>query len=193
VRGYTVAGVNKEKTVAGKQQIVQQDDIRMGSGIIEYIEQFADQIFNWMVQMMYVYYDEAHSASVIGKDKTQEFLTLKSDQLDRKLTISVKEGSLIPKDPLSLAQQAQDLGKGNLMDPITMYDRLGFPDPKETAKRLFLWKNNAEILFKDDPEIAALMESQAEQEQEQQDMQHKQELEKKTGAPIKGATHQESN
>ena len=193
VRGYTVSGIQQERTVAGKQNIVQQDDVRMGGGIIEYIEQFSDQIFNWMVQMMYVYYDEAHSASVIGKEKTQEYITLKNDQLNRKLTISVKEGSLIPKDPLSLSQQAQELGGAQLIDPITMFDRLGFPDPKETAKRLFLWKNSPELLFKDDPEVATLMEAQAEQQQEQQDMAHKQELEKKTGAPIPGATHSEGN
>ena len=186
-RGSTAGGVMKEKTVRGKNQLSQSDDARVGGGIVEYVEQFADQIFNWMVQMMYVYYDEPHTASVVGKERTQEFITLKSDQLKSKMTVSVKEGSLIPKDQASLAEQAQVLGTNQLIDPITMFDRLGFPNPKETAKRLFLWKNNAEILFKDDPEIQALMESEAEAQQQQQIQDHAQQLEQKHGIPIGAA------
>lgn len=189
-RGSTAGGVMKEKTVRGKAQIVQNDDSRIGGGVVEYIEQFADKVYNWMVQMMYVYYDEAHSASVVGKERTNEWITLKNDMLNRKLTVSVKEGSLIPKDQLSLAQQAQELGVADLMDPITMYDRLGFPNPRETAKRVYLWKNAPEVLFKDDPEIQVLQEAQAEAAQEQMDKEHKQALEQKTGVPIQGATEE---
>ena len=187
VRGSTALGLMKEKTIRGKQQIAQQDKDRISGGIVEYVEQFADQIFNWMVQMMYVYYDEPHSASVVGKEKTVEFLTLKNDQLNRKLTITVKEGSLIPKDQFSQAQQAQELGTADMMDPITMYDRLQFPNPKETAKRVFMWKNAPEMLFKDDPEIQALMEAQAEAQQEQAIQEHAQQVELKSAKPQKAA------
>lgn len=189
-RGSTAGGIMNEKTVRGKQQILQNDDSRIGGGIVEYVEQFADQIYNWMVQMMYVYYDEAHTASVVGKERTVEYLSLKNDQLNRKLTVSVKEGSLIPKDQLSLSVQAQELGGADMMDPITMYDRLGFPNPKETAKRVYLWKNAPETLFKDDPEIQALQEAQAEAAAEQEDKLHKQALEQKHGIPVEGATNE---
>ena len=191
-RGSTAGGIMREKTVRGKNQLTQTDDSRIGGGIVEYVEQFADQIFNWMVQMMYVYYDETHSASVVGKERTTEYISLKNDQLNRKITVSVKEGSLIPKDQASLAAQAENLGTARLIDPITMYDRLGFPNPRETAKNLYLWLNNPEVLFKDDPEVQALEEAKAESIQQQQDMEHKQALEQKHGVPVQGATNEEN-
>lgn len=160
VRGSSPQGTMNEQTLGGKQIIKQQDSSRIGGGISEYLEQFCDQVFNWWVQMMYVYYDEAHMASIVGKDRAMEFVSLSNADLNSKVVVSVKEGSLLPKDEFSEANTALTLGQQNLLDPISLYDKLGFSDPQGSAERLYVWQTAPQLLF---PEAsrAAMMANQA--------------------------------
>ena len=137
-RGSTPAGIGKEATVRGKIIVRGLDTDRIGGGVTEYLEQFADDVYNWFVQLMYVYHDE--------------FQGLEADKIP-KIIVSVKEGSLLPKDTTTLANQAIDLAAAGFLSPIDLYEKLEFPDPKETAKNLWLWTNAPHILFKGDPDV----------------------------------------
>lgn len=139
-RGSTPEGTENEKTVRGKLITRGQDGDRIGGGTSEYLEQFAEQCFKWIVQLMYVYYDEPHSAAIIGQEKAQEYFKLSNEQFGPELTITVKEGSLIPKDSLTKANQAIDLAEAGLMDPLTLYTRMDDANPKEVAGRTMLFK-----------------------------------------------------
>lgn len=147
--GSTPGGTKQEQTVRGKIIVKGQDMDRIGGGISEYLEQVADNLFNWFVQLMYVYYDEPHSAAVLGKERAQEYITIKNSDLNRKILVSVKEGSMIPKDSLTKRNEAIDLWSAGALDPITLFDRLEFPNPRETAKNLFIWKTQPQLLFPD--------------------------------------------
>jgi len=136
--GLTGDGIKNETTVRGKILIRGLDSDRIGGGITEYIEQFADDIYNWMVQLMFVFYPE-----MTGDIP--------------KTIISVKEGSLLPQDTTSLANQAIELAAGGLLDPISLFEKLEFPDPEGTAAKLFIWKTNPMLLFKNNPEIQEMM------------------------------------
>jgi hypothetical protein len=149
VSGLTPQGAQQDRTVRGKLIIRGQDTDRIGGGVGAYLEQFADGIFNWYVQMMMVYYDEPHVASIIGQDKAVEYIQLASADIDRKLTVTVRENSLIPKDSMTKRQEAIDLWSANALDPISLYSALDFPNPREQAKNLFLWQNNPQSLFPD--------------------------------------------
>ena len=46
----------------------------------------------------------------------------------------------------------------NALDPITLFNKLDFPNPRESAKSLYLWQNDPIALFPD---------LQAEQQQKQ--------------------------
>lgn len=118
-----------ERTVRGKI-IAKQSDVDRISFIAEHLEQFVDRILNIIVQMMYVYY-ETTSPSGLHKEDLQ---------MIGKLLISVKDGSLIPKDPLTEANQAVDLATQGLMDILTLYERLDIENPKEIALRAMLSK-----------------------------------------------------
>lgn len=148
VRGATPAGIMNEQTVRGKIIVKGQDADRV-SLISENLEQFACEIFNWMVQLFYVYYDDVHTASVIGKERAQEYISLHKNDLKIELTIGVKPGSMIPKDALTRANQAMDLLQSGNLDPITAFEMMEFPNPRETAEKLFIWKSNPMMLFPD--------------------------------------------
>lgn len=164
-RGSSPQGTIAEQTLGGKQIVKGQDADRIGGGVSTYLEQFADNVFNWFVQLMYVYYDEPHMASVLGAERAKEYITLSSADLTRKLTIGVKEGSMIPHDPISERGEAISLWQANGIDPITFFEKLDFPNPRESAKSLYLWQSDPIQLF---PELA---QAQAEQQQMMQQQQ----------------------
>jgi len=155
VQGSTPTGISGQETVRGKILAKTSDDSRIGGGVTEYLEQVADQIFNWMVQLMYVYYDEPHVASVLGEEGAREYVTLRSsDLLSSQLFISVKEGSLIPDDPLTKANQAIDLYGAGAISLLDLHKRLGDGNPMKTASNVVLEKQNPMALY---PELAQQM------------------------------------
>lgn len=138
--GSTPQGTESQKSVRGKILINQLDASRIGGGVTEYIEQLASSIFNWYVQMMYVYYTEERAFPAIGTKQTQKLLQLRNTDITVPLHVTVKSGSLIPKDPLTQRNEAMDLWSAGAIDPINFFTRLDFPNPYETAKELLTWQ-----------------------------------------------------
>lgn len=175
VRGSTAQGTIQDKTVRGKMQIKGQDSDRIGGGISTYLEQFADYVYNYVVQMMYVYYDEEHTAELIGQSSAVEYVKLKSSDFVAKLSVSVKDGSMIPKDPISQREEVVSLWEMGAIDPITFFEKLDFPDPKKSAEQLTAWKIDPLILF---PELKQAMGGpQPDPEKEAQAAKIKQQME----------------
>lgn len=144
VTGLSPQGIKNEKTVRGKI-IVGDRDTSRSAPVVDNVEQLYDYIFNWMVQLMYVYYDEPRKVS-----REQGTVMLSNQELfQHPQVVSVKEGSLIPKDRLAERNEAIDLWGGGALDPITLYEKLEFPNPEESARKLFLWLNNPIALFPD--------------------------------------------
>jgi hypothetical protein len=185
-RGSTPQGTIGEETVGGKNIIKGQDTDRIGGGISTYLEHFSDQAFNWFVQLMYVYYDETHSAAVLGQERAKEYISLTNTDFVRRLTIGVKEGSMIPHDPESQRGEALDLWSKNGIDPITFFDRLEFPNPRESAKNLYLWMSDPVALFPD------LQEQQMQEQMlEQQIAEEEQALQQEKGAKDGDMAHRQ--
>lgn len=106
----------RDQTVRGKIIARQSDESRIGF-ISEYVEQMVDYLYNYCVQMMYVYYEREWVAEL----PETPFL------------VSVKEGSMIPRDPLTVRNEAIDLFTSGALDLETLYKRLDFEDPRESA------------------------------------------------------------
>lgn len=154
-RGITPAGVKNEDTARGKILVKGLDTDRIGGGITEYLEQWCDDVYNWAVQLYYVYDDIFASAQGAKLPK---------------IKVSVKEGSLLPKDATTKANQAIDLANGGKMATIDLYKALEYPDPEEMAANVWLEANAPEVLYKDDPRIKMVMESRQQQAQQQAQM-----------------------
>lgn len=138
--GSNPTGVKSEETVRGKILVNQMDASRIGGGITEYIEQVADTIYNLWVQMMYVHYENEHYVNSIGAQDGQELIEIHNSRFVSPLNITVKEGSLIPKDPLTQRNEAIDLWSANAIDPLLLYKKLDFPDPAKATENLILWQ-----------------------------------------------------
>lgn len=146
IRGSSAAGLETEKTVRGKFLNQQTDTDRIGGGITEYLEQHADDIFNWFLQMLYVY------------DSRFQFV---NGNVPAKLVISVKEGSLLPKDSMTIANQSVELAVAGKMSLIDLYKKLEYPNPEEMASNTWLEANAPELLYANDPRIAMVVQQRA--------------------------------
>ncbi len=140
--GSSPQGLKSTESVRGKILINQMDSSRIGGGITEQIEQLADSLYNLAVQFMFVYYDEEHFITTAGAVSGTELITLKNSNfpLLKSLSITVKEGSLVPKDPLTQRNEAVDLWSANAIDPLSLFKRLDFPDPVQATQQLILWQ-----------------------------------------------------
>lgn len=135
-RGLSPVGMQSDRTVRGMMMNNQMDVQRIGNGFTEVLEQLADGIYNWMVQMLYVY-DDKYS---VMPNKP-------------KVIVSVKENSLVPKDSATLATQAMELGKQGKMALVDVYKKLDYNNPEELAANVWLEANAPEILFANDPRV----------------------------------------
>jgi hypothetical protein len=145
-RGSTPAGLETENTVRGKIMNRGLDTDRIGGGVSEYLEQFADDIYNWFLQLLYVY--------------DNDFRFIKG-ATPPKVVVSVKEGSLLPKDSITISNQAIDLCTAGKMSTLDMYKRLEFPNPEEMAVNIWLEVNAPQLLYKDNPLIQQMFAPQA--------------------------------
>ncbi len=147
ISGSSSAGLSSEQTVRGKMQNRVLDIDRIGGGFSEYLEQIADGVFNWFVQLLYVY-DERYMAG----DATQK----------PKVRVSVKEGSLLPKDSTTLANQAMELAGSNRMSLLDLYKALDYPNPEEMAANVWLEANAPDVLLEGDDRVKQVLARQAE-------------------------------
>lgn len=157
--GLSPQGIKGEETVRGKI-LVKGSDTDRAALIVDHIEQLYDYVFNWFVQMMMVYYDTPVQIS-----RTQGVDTISSAEFVYPLVVSVKEGSLIPKDRLTLRNEAVDLWAAGAIDPLTLAERLEVPNPQEYVQRLIMWKTNPLSLLQG----GAPLEAQAQQQLQPQE------------------------
>jgi len=154
VKGLSQSGLSGETTVRGKIIGKSLDTDRIGGGVTEYLEQFADEVYNWFLQMLYVY------------DTDYQFI---EGAKPPRLNISVKEGSLLPKDSTTIANQAIELAGAGKMSTIDLYKRLEYPDAENLAANAWLEINAPQILYAENPLVqqALGMQQQAMQQEQQ--------------------------
>lgn len=138
VRGSSASGITNEQTVRGKIEIKGADADRV-QPIVEQVELMSEWIYNYMAQMVYVYYTNEMLAGLVGQEKADKFFAVLTS-MPFEPVIYVKPGSTIPKDPLMRRNEAVDLFTAGALDPVTLFERLDFPNPMETAQKLVAWK-----------------------------------------------------
>lgn len=140
VMGITTQPSDEDTTARGQILNQQNDSSRIGGGIGNAIEQVADNVFNWLVQLYYVFYDEKHFAAVMGTSKTLEYVTLQNSQLTIPLLVSVSPDSLRPRDQITEINLAQALFDKGAIGPKTLLRMLSFPNADEAAADGVLYK-----------------------------------------------------
>lgn len=140
VQGLAAQPPNEQQTARGMILNQSHDTTRIGGGIGDALEQVADNVFNWWLQLYYVFYDEVHYGAIVGSGSAVEFVGIINSNLNRQFVVSVTPDSMQPKDEISEMNLAMDLANKGWLDPINLFKRLNYPDPMETAKMVTLFR-----------------------------------------------------
>lgn len=140
ILGMTTQPSNEDMTARGMILNNQNDSTRIGGGIGQAIEQVADNVFNSLTQLYYVFYDEPHFASVMGTAKSLEYVQLQASMLTVPLLVSVSPDSLRPRDQITEINLAQTLFDKGVIGPKTLLKMLSFPSPDDSAADGLLYK-----------------------------------------------------
>lgn len=143
--GLSAQPQNADTTARGMILNQSHDSTRIGGGIGDAIEQVADNIFNWWLQLYMVFYDQAHYGAVMGNGKAIEYVMLMNANMNRNFVVSVAPNSMQPKDEITEQNLAVELWQQRALDPITLFKKLNYPDPMETAKAVALWTTSPQI------------------------------------------------
>jgi hypothetical protein len=124
------SGVSKQ--VTRENDLVTTDDI---SDIV--LDRVIEETASWAVQFMKLMYVDPHFKAKMGKDGQviQEYI--QRDMIDDGIAINVK-GSVA--DKITARNQAVNLGASGSIDPLTMFEEMDAPNPKERTQRLLLFK-----------------------------------------------------
>lgn len=172
IQGITSQQPDEDLTARGQILNQQNDTSRIGGGIGAAIEQVADNVFNWITQLYYVFYDDEHFAAIIGNAKAVEYVTLSNANLTRQLIVSVSPDSMRPRDEITEINMAQALFDKGAIGPKTLLKMLSFPNPDEAAADGVLYKIDPMAYMQlNFPDFAAQMQ-QAQQQQAMVQMQN---------------------
>lgn len=136
---------NTEDTTARGQILKQdQDSSRIGGGVGESLEQLADNVFNWWLQLMYVFYDDPHYGAILGLGKSVEYVQIINSDINRQFVVSVSPNSMAPRDEIALQNTALSLWGQKAIDPLNLMKLLPqvFPDPNKSAQMLLTFMTN---------------------------------------------------
>lgn len=143
--GVTAQESNQDQTARGMILNQSFDNTRIGGGVGDGLEQVADNAFNWLLQLYYVFYDEKHYASILGYGGAVEYVGLSMANAERHFVVSVTPNSMRPKDEISEQNLAMQRWTEKAIDPIGLMKALNSPDPMNDAKALVLWTTNPQL------------------------------------------------
>lgn len=141
-QGLTAQPANEDATARGMILNQSFDSTRIGGGVGDSLEQVADNVFNWLLQLYYVFYDEEHFAAIMGSGRAVEYVGLIMSNEERRFVVSVSPNSMKPKDEVSEQNLAMQRWEQKAIDPIGLMKVLNVSDPMNDAKALVLWVTN---------------------------------------------------
>ena len=88
---------------------------------------------------MVLFYEKERTFKVFGENGVK-FVSFSRMKFQQGMRLKVKAGSTLPTDDMSTFQNALTLFQLGALDPLTLYERMKFPDPEGTLQRLIQWQ-----------------------------------------------------
>lgn len=132
-------GQAQAKTL-GQDILSRQQDFTRVDLITRVLNRGVARIAMGLVQLMKMYYTETQVVKILGEEGAVEFVNLNKDDIEDYIEIIVKSGDNLPLDKISLRTEAVQLWQLGALDPVTLFERLEFPNPSKAAERLLAWK-----------------------------------------------------
>lgn len=104
--------------------------------LVRAIDRGLDLYFNYLLQMMKVYYTEDHYASLLGEDGRYDFVAMNRSKIEDGVKVRVKAGSTLPMDKERMEQVALKLAEMGKISLLSLYEFLDVPNPGKHVERV---------------------------------------------------------
>jgi len=135
----TTRGERGQQETLGGRLLLKQADIGRIDLLVREYERCVAELGNWFVQLMRINYLNKRTFKYYGESGLQ-FIELSPEMIEKGIKVIVKSGTTLPTDELSKRREALELWGMNALDPVSLYQRLKFPNPEETAQKLQAWR-----------------------------------------------------
>lgn len=136
----TTRGERQQQETATGRQLLKQADIGRMDMFVRTLERAIDDLGDWFLQLMKMFYDQDKVYQILTPEGTMRFINFKGSSIKKGFKVRVKVGSTLPIDRESEAMRAIQLFQLGGLDPITLYRKLGYPNPEQMADMLMKWK-----------------------------------------------------
>jgi len=102
------------------------------------LERAAFRLFSLWIQMIKVMWTEERIVSYSDEKGSADIVRFQGDMVKPGLKLRIKPGSMLPKDKFVERNEALELLGAGRIDDETLFEKLGHPNPKESAKKVFI-------------------------------------------------------
>lgn len=145
-RMYGIAGSNAirgaiQSDVATTNQIAREADFTRADDLVEdTINAASEWIAQWAMQFIKLRYTEEHMIKLLGSKGQFAFIKLKNDMIEDGMEVVIKASGT---DKLKAQNNALEMAKLGMIDPIKFYEDMGLSDPEKRAEMLAMWNSGA--------------------------------------------------
>lgn len=136
----TTRGERQQQETATGRQLLKQADIGRMDMFVRTVERAVDDLGDWFLQLMKMFYDQEKVYQILSPEGTARFIKFKGSSIKKGFKVRVKAGSTLPTDRESEATRAIQLFQLGALDPITLYRKLNYSNPEQMAEMLMKWK-----------------------------------------------------
>ncbi len=122
-----------QQDTLGRDIMIKSQAGMLQDDLVRCINNASEFYYKLKLQMMRVYYTDDYYFQTKGGDGQYTVIRLNGDQIDANVKVAVEIDSTLPIDKEGIRATALNLGK---IDPLTMFEDLGLPDPDIRAERL---------------------------------------------------------
>lgn len=134
----TIRGETNTAESGVSKQITREGDLVASDDIVEIVvERVLEEMASWALQFMKLMYVHPHFKSKMGKDGDVIQELIQRDDIDDGVAITVHSSTV---DKNTARDLAVKLGEAGAIDPLTMFEEMDVPNPRERARRLLLFK-----------------------------------------------------
>jgi len=132
-------GQSGAKTL-GQDILAREQDVTRIDLITRALNRGVSELAEGLTQLIRLFYSDVHTIRILGEDGTLQFLRFNQDDVEDGIEVHAKGGDELPMDKVALRTEAIQLWQLQGLDPMTLFERLGFPNPEKAAQRLVAWK-----------------------------------------------------
>lgn len=145
---FTGSDENKTETASEALMIKNQASGRQDK-IVRSVDYAMGKYFQFLAQMMTVWYTKPHYATVSGGDGNFDFIEMHRNKIEKGMTVKVQSGTTLPFDKSRQESVAVNLLKLGVISPYDGYKLLHMDDPQQLYDNFMKWKSDPTQLAMD--------------------------------------------